>query len=675
MRIQELLGGMDCACGRHHTCPIRFVAIEPDAIRHLAKLAEPYASVLLVADENTWGAAGEKAEAALAGRDVRRCVFPGAPLLVPDERAVETVTQALGDAELIVAVGSGVIQDLCKYVSFRQGVPYLVAATAPSMDGYASSGAAMILKGMKTTVTAAPPVAILADTEVLRHAPMDMIRAGFGDILGKYSSLNDWKLSSLVTGEYFCQTIYDLTYEMLQRTLALAEGLQRREEESIRALTEALVGVGIAISFAGSSRPASGSEHHLSHFFEMTGLLNREPYFPHGIDVGYAAVLTARMREELLRARWPERTVRTDRARYVQSMRRLYGPAADGYIALQDEAGNYTQDRMDVYRGKERQIRAVLAECPRAAELERILDGIGLPRRRLGEMYSNARVTDALVYAKDVRVRYSVLWLYYDLFGERPLGFFFAHDMLVAGHRGSPDTCFENTMESFEAAYRAGVEMVETDVRMTADGALILLHDATFWRTGGDARAAAQMTLAEVQTVNVGSERDPRAVPTLEELLSWAQEKDLLLNLELKEYHESGNEERCRVCAERAVELVRKYGMESRVVFNSFDAWPLEYIDDTCGHAFLLHGFYPYSAMKHVGRSPDTYLFCACIWGSNVRKDSYDALAARGIEPWVGAGVTSEMMLEQACRYGAKLVTSNSPAETAARLRRLGRRA
>ena len=421
MEFQKLLRGFDCACGRRHTCPIRFVAVGPGAIDHLAELAAPHGAVLLVADENTYAAAGAQAERALAGKAVRRCIFPGAPLLVPDERAIEAVSAALEGVGLIVAVGSGVIQDICKYVSFFRGVPYLVVATAPSMDGYASSGAAMILKGMKTTVTTAPPSAVLADTEVLRQAPMDMIRAGFGDILGKYSSLNDWRLSHLVTGEYFCQRIYDLTDDMLQRTLALADGLLQRREESVRALTDALIGVGIAISFVGTSRPASGSEHHLSHFFEMSGLLNREPYFPHGIDVAYAAVLTARMREALARDAWPEQTVRTDRGRYVAQMRRVYGPAADGYIALQDEARNYTDDRMPVYRAKEAEIRALLAESPRAAKLEAILDAVGLEQSRFTAMYAPERIADALVYAKDVRVRYSVLWLYYDLFGERPL--------------------------------------------------------------------------------------------------------------------------------------------------------------------------------------------------------------------------------------------------------------
>ena len=94
------------------------------------------------------------------------------------------------------------------------------------------------------------PKAIVADTEVLKNAPMEMIKAGFGDIIGKYSALNDWKLARAVNGEYFCDYIYNVTYEMIDKTLKTAKGLLNREEESVKAVTEALMIVGIMMSFA-----------------------------------------------------------------------------------------------------------------------------------------------------------------------------------------------------------------------------------------------------------------------------------------------------------------------------------------------------------------------------------------------------------------------------------------
>ena len=164
MDIKTILQGVDCSCGKRHECDIEHVYIENGAIKRLTALCEKYNKILLVADENTYGAAGEAAEAALSGKSITRVIFSGKTILIPNEEAIERVQAELKDAELIVGIGSGVIQDLSKYVSFFSGVPYMIVATAPSMDGYASTGAAMILGGMKVTVPAGLPRAIVADT-------------------------------------------------------------------------------------------------------------------------------------------------------------------------------------------------------------------------------------------------------------------------------------------------------------------------------------------------------------------------------------------------------------------------------------------------------------------------------------------------------------------------------
>lgn len=417
MDIQELLQGADCSCGKHHSCGIQFVAIEKGAISHLTRLTRQYASILVVADENTYGVGGEKVMAALSGKTVRQVIFSGKTILIPNEAAIDRVSAQLNGIELIVGIGSGVIQDLCKYVSHSSGIPCYIVATAPSMDGYASSGAAMITGGMKVTYAVKVPDAIIADTEILKDAPMEMIQAGYGDIVGKYSALNDWQLSRIVNGEYFCQEIYDLTFDMVHKTLKLADGLLKREEESVRVLMEALVIVGIAMSFAGSSRPASGSEHHLSHYFEITGIIHGEDYFPHGIDVAYSTVVTAVLREKILTTPWPARQYRPARTAYEAEVSRIYGPVAPGCIALQDKVGLYRKDMLSVYRAKEAQIRAVLAEMPKPSEIEAMLGAVGLDMKQFCQMYSGQKIEDAVWYAKELKDRYSVLWLYYDLFG------------------------------------------------------------------------------------------------------------------------------------------------------------------------------------------------------------------------------------------------------------------
>lgn len=419
MDINELLKGSHCSCGRHHRCDTQHVMIEKDAISSLRELTGDYHSILIVADENTFSAAGDKTLTAIAGRHSRSIIFPGNPILIPNEDAIAQITQELNGIDLIIGIGSGVIQDLCKYVSFYHSIPYFIVATAPSMDGYASTGAAMILDGMKVTVSAKVPTAIIADTEVLKHAPMDMIQAGYGDIVGKYSALNDWKLSSVVNGEYFCQYIYDLTFEMLQKTLSLADGLLKRDEESVKVLMEALTVVGIAMSFAGSSRPASGSEHHLSHYFEITGIVHGEEYFPHGIDVAYSTVLTAGLREQLLNQPWPKAQYRPTKEAYLAELSRIYGPVANGCAALQEKVGLYKKDMLSVYNEKSHEILSVLSEMPSAKEIETMLNAVGLDMKEFYTLYSEKKIADGIAYAKELKDRYTVLWMYYDIFGHK----------------------------------------------------------------------------------------------------------------------------------------------------------------------------------------------------------------------------------------------------------------
>ena len=417
MNINEMLKGIDCACGRHHSCDIKYVYVEKNAVAHLREICADYKSILIVADENTYGVAGKNTERYVEGKVSDRVIFTGKTVLIPNEDAIEAVYAKLEGIDLIIGIGSGVIQDLCKYVSFKKKIPYYVVATAPSMDGYASSGAAMITGGMKVTYSAKVPDALLADTEIIKDAPMDMIQAGYGDIIGKYSALNDWKLGACVNGEYFCQYIYDLTFAMLKKVEPMAKDLLNRDEESVKTLMEALILVGIAMSFAGSSRPASGSEHHLSHYFEITGIVDNMPYLAPGIDVVYSTVIPSRIREKIKNAAFPKVQFQLDGDTYKAELARTYKSVAQGCMDLQEKLGTYKQDRISIYNEKEDEIKAILSEVPTGAEIEKILSDIGLDLKELYNTYGNEKIRDAVRYAKDLKDRYTVLWMYYDMFG------------------------------------------------------------------------------------------------------------------------------------------------------------------------------------------------------------------------------------------------------------------
>lgn len=416
MTINELLQGTTaCACGKPHSCDIRRVVIRGGALDELPMLCADYRHILIVSDNNTDPLCGDRIRLLLGDKLQDSVIFRCAGLLIPDEAAIERLSGAVTpETDLILGIGSGVINDLCKYVSFRCDLPYYIAATAPSMDGYASVGAAMITGRMKTTYNAHVPTAIIGDVDILKNAPMEMIRSGFGDIIGKYSALNDWKLSALIQGEYFCQAVYDLVYQTVLSTIRLADGIQRRDGETIRCLMEALVVVGVGMSYVGNSRPASGSEHHLSHFFEITGIVFDRPYFLHGIDVAYATVHTQLMREELLKFReFPVERFDFDEEAWEQNIRENYGRAADGVIALQQKCGYYQSGLVQTCREKWDAVRTILAEVPSSSELMALLKTVGLDYAEYTERYGEAAVKNASLYAKELKDRFTVLWICY----------------------------------------------------------------------------------------------------------------------------------------------------------------------------------------------------------------------------------------------------------------------
>lgn len=404
----------NCPCGREHTCPIDFVSVGRGATEDIASVCKPYSSVLVVSDENTFEISGKRVEEYIKDKlETSLVLRSGGKVLIPDEEKIAEIESRITDkTDFIVGVGSGVINDLCKYVSFKKGLFYAIVATAPSMDGYASVGSALILEGMKVTLNARPPKAIIGDTEILKNAPLEMLQAGYGDIVGKYSCLCDWRLSAVVNGEHLCTRVYDLTLSTVKRIEGLGKKIVERDSETIGLLFEALVLVGVAMSFTGSSRPASGSEHHLSHFFEITGILENKDYFSHGIDVVFSSVETAKLRQTIIRSLPQKRDF--SREKWESEIRRVYHSSADGVIALQDKLGWYLEE--DKVTGNWEEIKSVLSECPPVERFIEMAESVGLDFGDFEKLYGKEKIDDALLYAKDLKDRYSVLWLYYKYF-------------------------------------------------------------------------------------------------------------------------------------------------------------------------------------------------------------------------------------------------------------------
>lgn len=417
MELFELLNrDIECSCGRTHRCDIGKVDIGVGALERLPGTVEGYKNVLLVADSNTYSVCGERVKALLGEKLGNVCLFVTDDLLVPDEESISAVESKMTDkTDLILGIGSGVINDICKYVSFYNKIKSGIVATAPSMDGFASSGAAMILGGMKVTVTTHAPDVIIGDTEILKNAPIDMIRSGYADIIGKYSALNDWRLSELINGEYLCPEVYAFVKEKTDLIRSLARDIAERKPEAIEELMRDLVLIGVTLTLLSTTRPGSGSEHHLSHYFEITGLLEDKPYFLHGTDVGYSTVVTARLREEIRSFAVPTFSSVPDKVR-EECYEKIYGAIAPEVSELQKSAGRYANPVNDVYREKWDEVVAILSECPTAAEIGEMLTDCGFDLSLFEAQYGAEKIRNGIWFAKDLKDRYSVLWLYYNMF-------------------------------------------------------------------------------------------------------------------------------------------------------------------------------------------------------------------------------------------------------------------
>ena len=299
-----------CPCGRKHPIGLRKVVLAPGALdlaEDLLPEGERASTLLLLADTDTYEAAGARVAGVLrgAGRAIREAILERKPLA--DGTTLERLREELGCRPCrVVAVGSGTISDLGKIVAAEAGVPLMTVGTAASMNGYSSSIAALTISGLKATRPASPPDILLLDTLVLAAAPPRLTRAGFGDLCSKPVSSADWVLSHRLLGDPLCPTALSLAGEAASRARAKAEEIGRGDPPAVETLAEALVLSGLSMTIAGASSPASGGEHLLSHYLDMSAEgWGREPAL-HGEQVAVGTLACLALYERLRRASPPE---------------------------------------------------------------------------------------------------------------------------------------------------------------------------------------------------------------------------------------------------------------------------------------------------------------------------------------------------------------------------------
>ncbi len=430
LSLEQLIapGGHACSCGRHHDTELKYLKIGSGAVKHLAQALDKLNvhKPFIVCDKNTYAAAWDRVEPVLtqAGVNYTLFIMPGEHL-EPDEHAVGSLCMAFDKScDIIMAIGSGVVNDCCKVLAHTAGLRSMVVATAPSMDGYASNSSSMIQNRVKVTLYNACPSAIIADVDILKNAPQRMLWAGLGDMLAKYVSICEWRISSLVTGEYYCENVAGLVRQSLKKCVDAAQGLNRREEAAVQSVVEGLVLSGMAMGFARISRPASGLEHYFSHIWEMMALDRGTPYELHGIQVGVGTYLTLKLYEDI-RKLAPDKqkaeafiTAFSNHA-WEAEMRAIFGGAADAIILNEQE--KYQKNTPDAHRTRlantlahwEEIQNIIQEELPSASGIERLMQGLGMPTRPKDIGVSDADAFAALIGSRDVRDKYltsSLLW-------------------------------------------------------------------------------------------------------------------------------------------------------------------------------------------------------------------------------------------------------------------------
>lgn len=245
----------------------------------------------------------------------------------------------------------------------------------------------------------------------------------------------------------------------------------------------------------------------------------------------------------------------------------------------------------------------------------------------------------------------------------------------VAAHRGYSEKYPENTMEAFRAAIEAGADEIETDVRITADGELVLIHDAALDRTTDGSGEVGSFTLAELKKLDAGIKKDESfagaRIPTLRELLELVKDTErVTLDIELKEYPTEGREAVAYEACDKALAMLDEYGFTDRCVINSWNGKLNEYVREKYGDRYKQHVYYPEELLGECRADPYSYAYCACLFTNN--PEAYDYLRSRGVQPWAGAGVKDEETLDKVIKNGAMLITCNDPAEILGLLRKKG---
>lgn len=394
-----------CSCGRTHTIGTKVIRLGRGVAKEAVKCGLS-GTPLIVADQNTLAYLPDQWKA-------EKLVVFGPDPLEADAGTVGRVffEIAVERPDYLIALGSGNIGDIVRYSASAANLPFINVTTAPSMDGAASRHSPLIRNGRKTTYPAREPYGILFDLDILEKAPQPMIAAGLADIEGKHTAALDWLLGHICTGEDYCAEIQELALEAVCLAEKSAEGLRpglsladEKRREAMKHLSEALLLSSLAMQLNVTSRPASGTEHLLSHAWENYGIARGESPMLHGDKVGVATLLVIDMYERFFRKDKSCKEAVMKRAREESEKNPAFRKAEGqsiSYRALLDRWEELEQKTAEVAGRKE-----AIQETIRLAGGPVLPEELGIDEEKLRYGYE---------HATDGRPRVTLAHLYRDL--------------------------------------------------------------------------------------------------------------------------------------------------------------------------------------------------------------------------------------------------------------------
>lgn len=425
----EILNGTQlCSCGKYHNSLLEDCLIGAGVVSQTAELVKKYKGTraFLLSDNNTFAAAGSQVTDTLqnAGIPFSRYIFPHSPK--PDEAAVGSAVMHFdASCDIVIGIGSGVINDIGKILANMAKVPYIIVATAPSMDGYASATSSMEVDGLKVSLSSKCANGVIGDTDILKNAPRRMLLSGLGDMLAKYVSICEWRIAHLITGEYYCAEVADLIRNAVKKCTENAAGLLQRDENAVEAVFEGLVMGGVAMNYAGLSRPASGVEHYFSHVWDMRGLEFGANVDFHGIQCAVGTLYATKVYEQLRNIR-PDREKALAHAQsfdlqsYFDRLRAFLGKGAEAMIAAEKKDGKYDPiqhaKRLEIILSHWTEILQIMdEELLPSPKLEALLTILDAPKSAADMGIEELIVPMTFLATKDIRDKYVLSRLCWDL--------------------------------------------------------------------------------------------------------------------------------------------------------------------------------------------------------------------------------------------------------------------